>query len=201
MVTHRYGRLMRSPSQLRKLSGHVLYELQVLFGTAEVLQHQVLSTESDPDWLTQMVYLEAFLVHARGLDHFLFRDRASDHARNDDGLAEDFFDPGRWKEICPDKEKTLDRLSSRVGKEIAHVTYTRTTVTEDAKGWQFAQIASSIGRPFRVFIDNVEQERVIPDFSEKVRATFPPYLRQPAAISYPPDSWPPSAATGMNPSP
>ena len=65
------------------------------------------------------------------------------------------------------------------------------------KQWRFAQIAAAVGRPLRVFIDNVEPEKVIPDFRAHVRAAFPEFLRFPVAVSFPADDWPPPAATGL----
>lgn len=169
----------------------------MLFGTAEALEIHATVPGRELPRLYLMTTLEAFLVHARGLEHFIFRNPNERGTRADDGLAADYFEPGRWRELCPAKEATLEPLSSRVAKEVAHITYTRTTVTEEAKQWSFAQIAGSIGRPLRVFIDNVDAEKVIPDFRAQVREAFPLYLRQPAALSFPADNWPPSVATGM----
>jgi hypothetical protein len=178
--------MTRMDSELRELSGHVLYEIQVLFGTAEALEYHATVDNFELPWVAQMASLEAFVVHARALEHFVFRDRGA-RTRRDDGLADDFFEPGRWAELRPPKEITLNELSPRVGKEIAHITYERTKTTEGTKQWRFAQIAASIGRPLRVFIDNVSQEKVVPDFRSQVRAAFPRFLTFPVAVSYPPD--------------
>ncbi len=189
--------MTRTEDELKKLSRHVLYEIQVLFGTAEALEVHTTTLGSELPWLTSMTYLEAFVLHARALEHFIFRDREHRGAREGDGLAVDYFAPKAWRGLCPPKETTLDPLSTRVGKEVAHITYARTVATEEMKQWRFAQIAGSIGRPLRVFIDNVDPEKVIPDFRDHVRAAFPEYLRFPVAVSFPPDDWPPPAATGM----
>lgn len=193
------GAAMSEPStvELHALSEHVLYEVQVLFGAAAMLERHTTVPGSKLPWLEHIVTLEACVLHARSLVEFLFREPSGKVTWRDDGLAAHFFAPGEWGRLCPPRESTLDRVSKRVGKEIAHLNYGRASITDELKTWPFAQIAAAVGRPLRVFIDHVPESRVVPNFRDRVRTAFPDYLRFPIAVSYPPDSWPPATATRM----
>lgn len=188
---------VRSDLELRQLSGHVVYDAQVLFGAAARLQKHVTVLGFNLPWLEHMTLLEAFAIHARGLIEFLFRERGESGVRRADGLAADYFELHQWRALCPPKEATLEDVEGRVGKEIAHVTYGRTRLSDEARQWPFAQIAGSVGRPLRVFIDNVADGRVIPGFRDDILAAMPEYLRFSVAVSYPPDWWPPAATHGF----
>jgi hypothetical protein len=96
--------------------------------------------------------LESFTVHARVLLDFLFADKP----RPDDVVAEDFFPtPEQWPMVRGDMPPILKDVDTRVGKEIAHLTYARLTVTPDKKQWRFVQIAVAIEGIIKLFVDNV----------------------------------------------
>lgn len=178
------------------LSGHLLYECEVLFGSAQVLEGH---TTQDLQGLTQLAVvtlLESFTIHARNLHTFLFRSRGDRGVQKDDALAEDYFSNDEWSHLRPRKEDTLAPLSKRVAKEIAHISYSRGSISDEAKNWNFAQIAGALGRPLRFFSESVAPEKVAEDFKERLWEMFPLYLRQPAALSFPADNWPPPVATG-----
>lgn len=146
-----------------------------------------------------MALIESFAIHARALIDFLFRERG-EGGKKTDGFAADYFDPGQWRSLSPPAETTLDPVRQQVGEQIAHISYNRAALTEEATEWPFAQIAASIGRPLRVFLQHVPESLVIEGFSDRVWRAFPPFLRHPVAISHPPPNWPPPTATqGMPP--
>jgi hypothetical protein len=195
--------------ELRVLSEHVLYDIQVLFRTAdrleryttriytegELTEEEAIQEGRELPWLEHVTLVEAFAIHARALTEFLFREHGEPGVRETDALAADYFEPGDWRALCPPKESTLDRVPKRVGEEIVHITKKRMELTSELRRWPFAQIAGAVGRPLRVFSDEVSPARIVDGFRDRVWGEFPDYLRAPAAMSWPPDWWPPSTAT------
>jgi hypothetical protein len=182
----------RSDPELRALSDHVLYEVQMLFALTERLGSHIAMADSELPWDVEMAFLESFTLHARNLIEFLWPDGPR---RKEDGIAADFFEPGEWARIRPPRETTLDQVPERVGREIVHMTYHRVDLAEGARAWKFGQIAASIGRCLRVFLAEVPDERVAPAFGSKAKSALPAFLRWPVAVSFPPDDWPPPIAT------
>jgi hypothetical protein len=140
----------------------------------------------------QIALIEAFTIHARSLIAFLWDNT---FRYGDGGLAAHYFEPGEWEGLRPPMERTLDGVRARVASEIAHISYARTRVTDDQKGWRYVEIAASIGRCLRVFIQNVPQRLVIESFRSRAFGTMPHQLRVPVAVSWPADHWPPSVAS------
>ncbi len=60
---------------------------------------------------------------------------------------------------------------------------------------RFDVIVGVFGRAFRLFLENVSADLVVPDFEYRLRSTWPGYLNYPVAIGFPPDQNPRSAAT------
>ena len=174
---------MHRDDELKALSEHLLYEVEMLFKTADRLS-AIAEGESVP-WEVRMALIEAFAVRARAMIEFLWQDETR---WKEDALAVDFFEPGAWAELRPEMESTLGDVTRRAGQEIAHLTYHRVRVVEDAKGWPFVHIAAAIGRCLRPFADNVSPTRVALGFRERVYSTMPGFLGFPVAISWPPDS-------------
>jgi hypothetical protein len=143
----------RHRDDLRSLSEHVLYEVQMLFVLANRLRAHVDGREKLP-WAIEMACVESFGMHTRVLIEFLWDDPSPDRRKRfpDDGFAEDFLPPGKWAEVRPPMSSKLEGLWSRAGREIAHLSYKRATAPEAARHWEFDVIAGAIGRAFRVFL-------------------------------------------------
>jgi hypothetical protein len=179
---------MRRPREaLQGISDAVLYELQMLFGTAQVLRDEVRGpTRGLLPWPQKMACIEAFAIHARVLEAFLW-DRPSKH-HPDDALAIDFFDDGEWEAIRGRVQRSaLDGLRDRAGHEIAHLSYKRVNKAEEARRWKFDVIAGVMGNAFRLFLENVDPDLLCGGFEGGLRATWPEYLNFPMAMSFPPD--------------
>jgi hypothetical protein len=177
----------RTRDELQKMSEAVLYELQVLFGTAQALRDEVQGpTAGELPWPLKMACLEAFAIHARVLEAFLW-----DIPRKrfpDDALAIDFFEPGEWEGVRERVQRSeLDELRDRAGHEVAHLSYKRLDKSEDDRRWKFDVIAGVIGNAFRLFLENVNPDLVHPDFERLLRRSWPEYLNFPAAMSFPPN--------------
>ena len=88
-MARQHSRIKRSDNDLLAISDHLLYEIQMLFGTAQALL--TFEDSNHVDFEKKVIYnslLESFTVHSRVLLDFLY----SSDARRDDVIAEDFFD-------------------------------------------------------------------------------------------------------------
>jgi hypothetical protein len=179
--------MRRTRDELRGISDAVLYELQMLFGTAQALRDEVQGpTRGSLPWPQKMACIEAFAIHARVLEAFLWDKPSKNHP--DDALAIDFFDDGKWEAIRERVQRSaLDELRNRAGHEIAHLSYKRVSKTEEARRWKFDVIAGVIGNAFRLFLENVDPDLLRDGFEDRLRATWPECLNFPIAMSFPPD--------------
>jgi hypothetical protein len=186
----------RPVHELRALSEHLLYEAQMLFLTANRLRLHVTGDEELP-WELEMAAVESFAVHARVLIEFFWHEPSEGRGRRfpDDGFAADFFEGSSWAVRRAPMEATLDAVWSRASREIAHLTYKRTTKPEEARSWRFDLIAGSIGRTLRLFVENVDRALLVDDFERRLRSTWPAYLNYAVAISFPPEAGARSVAT------
>lgn len=134
-------RSARRASELAAASEHLHYEFAMLVGTARGLASAVAG-----DSVLNNALLESFTLHARALLAFLYADRP----RADDVMAEDFV--ADWVSNRPTEPAALAQIQFRVGKEIAHLTYERLSVTDEAKHWQFVEVAETMSRVMTAFV-------------------------------------------------
>lgn len=127
----------------------------MLFATAREL-----STGKHADTTIHNALLESFSVHARSvLDVFY----PPANTRDDDVVAQDFLPEGAaWGATCPGLTESLANVRVRTGKEIAHLTYARLAVTEDAKPWQFIAILRDLEALVEAFTATVPPENLGP---------------------------------------
>jgi hypothetical protein len=121
-----------------------------------------------PSEITMTALLESWAVHSRVLRAFLFSE--SRDARADDVLARDFFNGSEWEDIRSAPSATLDTAGKRVGKEIAHLTYTRNSVKPEDRGWEVAAITRELTDGLELFLALVPTKRVPPDLRERCEA-------------------------------
>lgn len=181
------GGVRRTRDELQRISDVVLYELQVLFGTAQALRDDVQGPEAgELPWPQRMACIESFAIHARVLEAFLW-----DEPRKrfpDDALAIDFFSEGVWESIRVRVQRSeLDQIRDRAGHEVAHLSYKRVNKTEEARRWKFDVIAGVIGNAFRLFLESVNAELLCDGFEQRLRRSWPEYLNYPVAMSFPPN--------------
>jgi hypothetical protein len=177
----------RSLDELHGISDPLLYELQLLFGAAQILRDDIQGPVAGTlPWAQKMVCIEAFALHARALEAFLWDEPRKLHP--EDALAIDFFEPGQWEVIRDRIQRSeLDELRDRAGHEIAHLSYKRVGKGEVARRWKFDVIAGVIGNAFRLFLENVDPDRLSDGFEWRLRASWPDYLNHPIAMSFPPN--------------
>jgi hypothetical protein len=185
----------RTPQELRDFSEHLLYELQLLFRIADRLR-AFAARPGEAPWEVEMACIEAFAIHARGLEDFIWGDPKERFP--DDAFASEYFAAGAWQELRERVQRSaLDDVAARTGHEIAHLSHKRATESTDERAWPFDVIAGVIGRAIRLFLEHVPRDNVVADFEARLRSTWPEYLNQPVAVSFPPDGAPWSVATKM----
>jgi hypothetical protein len=174
---------MRSDQELQAFATeHLSYELGMLAGLTKrllgVLEHDREAGKPDLEWLdreTRNAQVESFAIHARLLLDFFY----PSNPRDDDVLAKHFVD-GSWKP--PALTPALSELRQRVGKGVAHLTYSRLNVTEEEKQWLFAAICSEFGHVVRAFAAAASSERLPEDVRETMRELYREPKRSAAGI-------------------
>lgn len=142
----------RSDEDLKAASKHLSYEIQMLYGTANLLaQGNIYS------WAVHNALLESFLIHVRIMLEFLYAQKPWP----DDVIAEDFFDdPNEWVQARPKKSDLLKDAHKRAGKQLAHLSYTRLAITPEKKAWRFMKIAKQVDQVFKKFLKIVPANRL-----------------------------------------
>jgi hypothetical protein len=156
----RAQRLMRQKRLAEELiaaSRHLDYELRMLEETALKL-----STRGCGDHVTTNAILESFAMHARSIIWFLYPQK---QRYPTDVLAEDYVPT--WPQIRPRMPKTLVPLAARVNKSVAHLSYDRNDIVDEAKSWLHVQIARDIGEVIRRFIDHAPKSFFCEQMNER----------------------------------
>ncbi|MFC1975657.1 hypothetical protein ACFLXQ_04605 [Chloroflexota bacterium] len=158
-----------SDEEIVTVKEHLLYELQMLLGTAKILV--TIDPSNENDFQTVVIYnalLESFSMHARVLLDFLYNDKP----HKDDVVASDFFDPDCWFLKRPQKSPLLEKLHKNVNKRVAHLTYYRLKV-KSKEVWEFTKIANEIAVIFGSFRDLVYEGSVSSPFYEFLEGIVP----------------------------
>jgi hypothetical protein len=187
--------MARTNHELRLFSERLLYEVQVFFRVARLLMRLRLGLARPLPWEAEMALIESFALHARALSDFLYVLKG----RTDDALAADFFAPGKWERLLPDKGPWLELVKrpgfDRAGKEIIHLTYHRAPVSEEAQGWSVAQVSVALGVVVRIFIERVPKSRVTEAFLDGAWREIPAISRVEWRPGVGPPLWPQGALT------
>lgn len=146
------ARKLRTSDELRSASKHLHYEVWMFLILARSLSTGVFGQGP-----INNAALESFTVHARVLLEFFF----GDSPRPDDVVADDFLGgQGKWKKLRGDMPTVLSDLRTRVGTEVAHLTYARLSVTAETKGWHFVEILQALEGVVGRFLKAVPPERL-----------------------------------------
>ena len=159
----------RSDVELIAISEDLLYEISMLFGTAEALATSVEPDESDVGARTvHNALLESFAIHTRVLLDFLY----GNPRPPDDVTAGDFFDSAdRWKKSRPAKPEWFDSIRRGVAKRVAHLSYVRSDIEPEERQWKVRQIAEEIAKILHRFIKLVPVSRICIKFREFISET------------------------------
>lgn len=171
------------------LEEHLVYEVEMLlysFGqltkcTNIVEECSLTSTQISTPNVTQFwgqsrdknfgnMALETFLLHARNLREFFYKD---DKGRPDDARAfELFMDKDPWKKLRPNETDSIKEVKNRADKELAHLTYKRISGTPPEKKWDCGKILFDLLGVVKVFLDKLPEQYFgenLKDLKYKVR--------------------------------
>lgn len=148
------SRKTRDDDELRNASRHLFYEVFMFQSVARALGTGVFGKSP-----LSYALLESFTIHARALLEFFY----AENPREDDVVAEDYLnDEGKWADIRGDMPPILEDVRRRVGKEVAHLTYARCSVTKEEKPWPFGEIAQAFEVVLERFLHAVPKHRLAP---------------------------------------
>lgn len=140
------GRKKQDRQTLRQVSEHLFYEHWMLQSLALKIHAGEIRNR-----VVQNALLESFVLHTRVLIEFLY----AETAWHDTVLAIDFFaQPDDWFALRLPISTTLKSAKARVGKDAAHLTYTRLETTQQTRRWPIREIAKDIQVVMKVFEDN-----------------------------------------------
>ena len=129
-------RSVRSPEELQKASNLLFYEITIFQILAQGMALGIAGQSVINNSL-----LESFAIHVRALIGFFY----SENARNDDIIADDFFNnPSDWQRMRPAMTELLIGAKKRADKQIEHFTYTHLDITPERKQWDFPQICKDV---------------------------------------------------------
>jgi hypothetical protein len=148
------------PDELRAMSEHVLYEIEMFSYTTDLLTPEL--WQGVPAFMATGAHnalIESFTIHVRALRDFLYAE-----PRGDDASAADYFPEGVWSAIRLPEPDVLRDARRRTGKEIAHLTYARLDGEADGKLWPHREIVDALRSALFRFIDRVDRELVCKGF-------------------------------------
>ena len=122
-------------------------ETAILINSTGIVKTSQEGLKEDDSWrVTNNALIEAFGVHVRSLLDFFYSE-----GQHDDVVATHFFSSSSiWENARPFKSaEDLEKIKSRVNKEIAHLTYTRQKV--ESKRWYFKEIQDDLNKIIEVF--------------------------------------------------
>lgn len=106
--------------------------------------------------------IEAFALHSRVLLEFFY---AKPNPKfPDDVRAEQYFEsPEAWYSMRPQVSKEeYDGIRKRVGKEIAHLTYTRQLIAPEEKPWPISWISDVLDKATYAFVSGADESLIHP---------------------------------------
>lgn len=159
---------MRTPTELSEALSHIVYEYNMLIGTASLMNDINILRNSPNTPLNNIEnkfisdynknsILESFIIHARNLIDFF---NGKESKKDDDILLRDFnVNKDLYKVFVYhplELEKTeIEKQYDRMCKEISHLTYKRTN-NENFKQWDLDDIKKIITERFNGFITEIK---------------------------------------------
>lgn len=154
---------------------HVTYEVVMFQYCARALVENVPAIAGDT--LLQNVFLEAFAVHVRNLNAFLFEDDAlvsTSNKRKGRTFPTDVWasqlvpDVAAWKTARGECPAALGKVKVRTDTEIVHLSYGRNEVGPEAKAWDVPAIYNALLPAIRALLQHQPADVTFP------KATFAP---------------------------
>ena len=141
----------RTVEKLKGALEHLKYEVWMLWSLANIL-----ATDNQGKGMIHNALLESFLIHARILIEFLYKDKPYEDTVR---ASQYFTSDSLWKSIRPPKTKLLEETVKNAHKQLAHLTYTR---LQGKMQWPYIEIAKNIEAVLQVF-----REKLPDDFTKE----------------------------------
>ena len=138
-----------SEKDLMSASNHLFYEIWMFYETAGILKR-----DPQNNAVFTNVHLESFAIHSRVLLDFFYNE-----PKQDDVVAIHYIK--NWKDLCPAIGDDLKKISPRVGKEVAHLTYARLQVTPEAKSWDTRAVEREMELVIKKFQSNAPHNLIV----------------------------------------
>lgn len=154
--------------ELRAFSQHLLYEIEMMGETTRLLAVVDRMDASRQRTTLRNALLEAWALHVRNLLGFLYDTRAG----KGDGIAPDFIG-STWGSLRGPKPDVLRVAHTKASKEIAHMSYVRSTISDEDREWHPTPIIAAIGKTMHAFLKAVPAALVIDGFHDRARQQLP----------------------------
>jgi hypothetical protein len=149
-------RFTPTAEDLRLLTEHLAYEVSMTFDLALML-----ATFHHRDQRMQNALVEAHPVHVRQLIDFFWTERTSRTRNKSDAFAADYFGPGEWATLRPERPTELgDDYWAKVGWGVVHLTYSRAHVTPEQKKWEPITTCRALAPTVLCFVDRVDPAKL-----------------------------------------
>jgi hypothetical protein len=145
-------------------SEHVLYELDMLFGLAQVFARprDIHASSIEDAHRLKMALIESNVVHVRNVIEFLY----PKNVRRTDVVAADFLMTGEWDRLRPPISDSLCTARDRANVEIAHLTSSRIAGASPKKAWNFQSLAQELHPLLKLWASNALGARLSPQVIE-----------------------------------
>jgi hypothetical protein len=160
------NRTTPASQELLALSEHLFYEVQMTFSLATFLAEAQGAVSNQ---ISRNAEIEAFTIHVRQLIDFLWNDPPK-RAASTDAFAADYFPPGDWAKIRPERPEILNSaLRRKVGWGVAHLTYDRARSTFRDKQWDALALGRALAPAVMLFAENVDPGKLEPPHLDLIK--------------------------------
>lgn len=137
------------------LNEHFMYEVKMLFFALRFIERLNKLKKTDENIMCSNLALEGFLLHARNLLEFFYKN----FKKNSDRVsAWHFFDnEACYNQLLPIKTPAIEIVEKRVNNEITHLGVKRFSSTID-KQWDTVTILHDFMSLVKIFLDNLPGE-------------------------------------------
>jgi hypothetical protein len=152
---------------LRYSDEHLTYELEMLFGCADIILSKAMITAHTPgdEKIVANLFIEGFGLHLRNVVDFLYPNRLEDT----DVAAEDFCTSGVWKAGRPQLPSALNSARTMANKQLAHLTTGRHEGKSEAKSWRVDSLIQEIKQVLGIFASKARTSALSPSVTALIR--------------------------------
>jgi hypothetical protein len=174
---------LQTNEQLRKISCHLAYEVEMITWTAGILNSIASLKGLDSNDLIRGMnngLVESFAIHFRVLRDFLYY---RPHG-NDNVVVEDYVDDQTLSRLRPQESRLLNGAWCKATKEVVHLSRDRVLRSAQSQAgqhrWDSVAIAGELLRVLAAVAGEINASKLAPGVKEKLttRPTFPKFRVQ-----------------------